>query len=117
MIDARQIAARAAHPDDETIGCGAQLPRLSGITIVTVTDGAARDLVDRRSPPSCGERLCCHRLEPRARADCRDIAGTHELLIPAGLGSLPESLEFAPDTVQPRPHRYDLYRVRQPSNT
>jgi hypothetical protein len=54
---------------------------------------------------------------PGRGADCRDIAATRELLIPAGLGSLPESLEFAPDTIQPRPHRYELYRVRQPSNT
>jgi LmbE family N-acetylglucosaminyl deacetylase len=49
MIDARQIAVVTAHPDDETIGCGAQLSRLSGITIVTVTDGAPRDLVDARA--------------------------------------------------------------------
>ena len=39
MIDARQIAVVTAHPDDETIGCGAQLSRLSGVTVVTVTDG------------------------------------------------------------------------------
>ena len=54
---------------------------------------------------------------PGRGADCRDIAAMHELLIPTGLGSLPESLEFAPDPIQPRPHRYDLYRVHQPSNT
>ena len=31
-----------AHPDDETIGAGAQLPRLNGVTMIHVTDGAPR---------------------------------------------------------------------------
>jgi N-acetylglucosamine malate deacetylase 2 len=38
-----------AHPDDEAIGCGAQLPRLDGVAIATVTDGAPRDLIDARA--------------------------------------------------------------------
>jgi N-acetylglucosamine malate deacetylase 2 len=36
------IAVVVAHPDDETIGVGAQLPRMPGVTIVHVTDGAPR---------------------------------------------------------------------------
>jgi len=35
-----------AHPDDETIGIGAQLPRLSQAILIHVTDGAPLDLVD-----------------------------------------------------------------------
>jgi LmbE family N-acetylglucosaminyl deacetylase len=35
-----------AHPDDETIGCGAQLSRFSDLTIVHVTDGAPRNGAD-----------------------------------------------------------------------
>lgn len=31
-----------AHPDEETLGCGALLPRLTDLTIVHVTDGAPR---------------------------------------------------------------------------
>ena len=39
----------AAHPDDETVGLGAQLPRLRSLTILTVTDGAPRALHDAAS--------------------------------------------------------------------
>lgn len=35
-----------AHPDDATIGCGAQLSRFTDITIVHVTDGAPKNGVD-----------------------------------------------------------------------
>jgi N-acetylglucosamine malate deacetylase 2 len=37
-----------AHPDDETFGCGALLPRLADVTVLHVTDGAPRDSVDAR---------------------------------------------------------------------
>ncbi|MDG4882745.1 PIG-L deacetylase family protein [Mesorhizobium sp. WSM4884] len=40
-----------AHPDDEAIGIGGHLARLSGCRIVHVTDGAPRNLVDARA---CG---------------------------------------------------------------
>jgi len=36
----------AAHPDDEVIGAGAQLPKLEGIHILHVTDGAPRNMAD-----------------------------------------------------------------------
>lgn len=39
-IDARDVAIVVAHPDDETIGCGAALSRLDGATLLLVTDGA-----------------------------------------------------------------------------
>jgi LmbE family N-acetylglucosaminyl deacetylase len=45
-IDGTRVAAVFAHPDDETIACGAQLPRLEGASIVIVTDGAPRNLRD-----------------------------------------------------------------------
>lgn len=41
-IAARDVMVVVAHPDDETIGLGAQLPRLHGVTLVHVTDGAPR---------------------------------------------------------------------------
>jgi LmbE family N-acetylglucosaminyl deacetylase len=42
LIRARSLAMVVAHPDDEAIGAGAQLPRLNGLTMVHVTDGASR---------------------------------------------------------------------------
>jgi LmbE family N-acetylglucosaminyl deacetylase len=48
-IPAADVAVIVAHPDDETLGCGAQLRRLKGATVVVVTDGAPRDLMDVRN--------------------------------------------------------------------
>lgn len=48
-IAAEAVAVVVAHPDDESIALGAQLPRLKGVTLVHVTDGAPRDGIDARS--------------------------------------------------------------------
>jgi N-acetylglucosamine malate deacetylase 2 len=40
------VAVVVAHPDDETIGCGAILRRLPLVRLVHVTDGAPRDMID-----------------------------------------------------------------------
>jgi LmbE family N-acetylglucosaminyl deacetylase len=39
---AQPVCVVLAHPDDETIGLGAQLPRLTDLVLVLVTDGAPR---------------------------------------------------------------------------
>jgi LmbE family N-acetylglucosaminyl deacetylase len=43
---AERVAVLLAHPDDETLGCGALLSRLQHLTIVHVTDGAPRNGAD-----------------------------------------------------------------------
>jgi LmbE family N-acetylglucosaminyl deacetylase len=43
-VNAENIAVVLAHPDDETIGCGAQLVRWQGVAVVIITDGAPRTL-------------------------------------------------------------------------
>lgn len=43
------ILAVFAHPDDETIALGGQLPRLADLLLVHVTDGAPADGIDARA--------------------------------------------------------------------
>ena len=42
-LAAEPLAIVVAHPDDETLGCGAQLRRLAGAKLIFVTNGAPHD--------------------------------------------------------------------------
>jgi LmbE family N-acetylglucosaminyl deacetylase len=48
-VSAGDVSIVVAHPDDETICCGALIKRLQGVMVIVVTDGAPRNLVDARA--------------------------------------------------------------------
>ena len=60
-----RVAIVLAHPDDETLGCGALLPRLRDATIIHVTDGAPREGSDaaRRGYAAPGAYAAARRTE------------------------------------------------------
>ena len=73
VIPGERIVVVVAHVDDETLGLGAQLPRLPGITTVHVTDGAPRNLVDaRRKGFATAEEYAAH---AGARSETAALAG------------------------------------------
>ena len=64
----------AAHPDDETIGAGAQLPRWRGAQVTHVTDGAPRDGRDARAAGFAG-RVSYARARQREALEALRLAG------------------------------------------
>ena len=83
-IAADHIAIVIAHPDDETIGCGALLGRLKGVSVVLVTDGAPRNLHDAQA----------HGFSTAADYAARRLA---ELRLALGIAGLPDNALIALD--------------------
>ena len=78
-----RTALVVAHPDDETIGCGAQLPRFSDITIVHLTDGAPRSLTDAKARGFATAEAYAAARSGELRAAMR-LAGSSEQLVALG---------------------------------
>ncbi len=75
-----------AHPDDETIGLGAQLPRIKDLSLLHVTDGAPRDGADMRAQgfrsPEDYARARRRELHAALRLAGVDTARAQELAVP-----------------------------------
>jgi LmbE family N-acetylglucosaminyl deacetylase len=77
-LDGEGVCVVVAHPDDETLACGAQLPRLAKSTVVIATDGAPANLADAHAN-GCGTAADYARLrdaelrEALALAAIRDV--------------------------------------------
>jgi LmbE family N-acetylglucosaminyl deacetylase len=96
VIPGDRIVAVVAHADDETIGLGAQLPRMPGIGIVHVTDGAPRNLVDarRKGFATAEEYAAARRRELEAAAALAGVPRTR--LISLGVADQDAAFNLAP---------------------
>lgn len=83
-MEARDAAVVVAHPDDDTIGCGAQLARMAHPTLVLVTDGAPRTLKDARAHgfTQAEDYARLRRQELERALRCASITGIERLDIP-----------------------------------
>jgi N-acetylglucosamine malate deacetylase 2 len=71
LMPASDVAVVIAHPDDETTGCGAQLSRLAGVSIIVATNGAPLNIAEARCHGCSSTQSYA---ELRAQELCRAMA-------------------------------------------
>jgi LmbE family N-acetylglucosaminyl deacetylase len=97
-VKASNVAVVVAHPDDETIGCGALLGRMEGVTVILVTDGAPLKLAHaERLGFASNADYAAHRAREIHAA--LSIAGVPERnLLPLAFGDQEAAFNLAPLT-------------------
>lgn len=77
IISKGRVVCFAAHPDDETIGAGGQLPFLHDVWVVQATDGAPRNLYDAERYGFCSREAYAEARQAE-RLEALRIAGIAE---------------------------------------
>ena len=95
-IQAGNVAVVIAHPDDETIGCGALLGRMRNATVILVTDGAPRHLSHAQDRGfASAAAYAAHRMAETKAALA--IAGLEEsALVPLAVADQEAALNLGP---------------------
>jgi LmbE family N-acetylglucosaminyl deacetylase len=84
QVAASDVSLVVAHPDDESISCGGQLARLAGLSVLLVTDGAPRNLLDARARgfPTAADYAQARATEFRAAMQLANVQRVVRLNIP-----------------------------------
>lgn len=94
-LDASRVAVVVAHPDDETIAAAGQLPRLKGVRIIHVTDGAPSNMADAQAH-GFATREAYATARRRELEDAMRLAGiAPEALIGLGIADQEAALRLA----------------------
>jgi LmbE family N-acetylglucosaminyl deacetylase len=90
------IAVVVAHPDDETLGVGAQLGRWKSLHLIHLTDGAPRDGVDARRAGFASRHAYAAAREEELAAALHELGAVPALRIGFGLVDQEAAFHLAP---------------------